>query len=40
MRTPRKTCEVAAASFARWDEQLAVPSGHGYRRNDDGDAYG
>jgi len=30
---------VAAASFARWDEHLAVPSGHGYRRNDDGDAY-
>jgi uncharacterized protein (TIGR03382 family) len=30
---------VAAASFARWDEQLAVPSGHGYKRNDDGDAY-
>ena len=30
---------VAAASFTRWDEHLAVPSGHGYRRNDDGDAY-
>jgi MYXO-CTERM domain-containing protein len=30
---------VATASFARWDEHLAVPSGHGYRRNDDGDAY-
>ncbi len=30
---------VAAASFARWDEHLAVPSGHGYKRNDDGDAY-
>ncbi len=31
--------EVATASFARWDEHLAVNSGHGYRRNDDGDAY-
>ncbi len=30
---------VAAASFARWDEHLAVPSGHGYKRNDDGDTY-
>ncbi len=30
---------VAAASFARWDEHLAVSSGHGYKRNDDGDAY-
>jgi len=31
--------QVAAASFARWDEHLAVNSGHGYRRNDDGDSY-
>jgi MYXO-CTERM domain-containing protein len=30
---------VAEASFARWNAQLAVPSGHGYKRNDDGDAY-
>jgi GH15 family glucan-1,4-alpha-glucosidase len=30
---------VAAASFARWEARLAVPSGHGFRRNDDGDAY-
>jgi len=30
---------VGQASFQRWDEQLAVSSGHGYRRNDDGDSY-
>jgi GH15 family glucan-1,4-alpha-glucosidase len=30
---------TAAASFARWEEHLAVPSGHGFKRNDDGDSY-
>ncbi len=31
--------DVATASFARWEDHLAVESGHGYKRNDDGDAY-
>ncbi|MFH1463255.1 MAG: hypothetical protein ABIO70_02610 [Pseudomonadota bacterium] len=30
---------TAAASFTRWEEHLAVPSGHGFKRNDDGDTY-
>ena len=31
--------DVAAASFARWDAELAVASGNGYFRNDDEDLY-
>lgn len=31
--------EVALASYATWEQGLAVPSGHGFKRNDDGDLY-
>ena len=31
--------DIAAATFAGFDEHLAVTTGHGYKRNDDGDLY-